>query len=96
MGFGRPNVSTVNGDSFPEIVDGLEFGIAFGLDFNLDVHVEEIEILLRLADDPESFLGAVDHIFQVEFRDARGMQPLREERPQAERLRGSGGRVAHA
>ena len=46
-------------------LDGLEFRIALGFDLHLDVHAEEIEVLLDLADDSESFLGAVGHVFQV-------------------------------
>ena len=65
------------------------------MDFNLHIHVEDIKILFRFANDPEPFLGAVDHVLQIEFRDSRRMKPLREEWAQAGRLRGSGGRVAH-
>ena len=97
LGFGRPNVSTVNGRFLSGDLDGLEFGIALGLDFDFHVHVEEVEILFRLADDPESFLGAVDHILQIEFRNARGMQPLREKWPQAGAVpTAAGGRVAQS
>ena len=50
---------------FPGDRDGLELGISLGLDFNLHVHVKDIQILLRFADDPESFFRAVNHVLQL-------------------------------
>src|SRR5882672_11284562 len=76
---------SLHGESgfFPGDVDLLEFGVSLGLDFNFHFHVEDIQVLLCLANDPESFFGAVDHVLQIEFRDSRRMKPLREEWAQA-------------
>ena len=74
--------------------DRFKFGISFRLNFNLHIHVKNVQVLLCFPDDSETLLGAVDHVLQIEFRNAGGMQPLRKKRTQAGRLRGSGGCVA--
>ena len=79
--------------------DGLDFGIALGLDLKFHRHAEEIEILLDLAIDAETGLGAKDGIGNVEFGDSGGIDPLRKERLNIGRSgligigrRGAGGR----
>ena len=60
--------------------DGPDFGIALGLDLKFHRHAEEIEILLDLAINAETGLGAKDGIGNVKFGYSGGIDPLGKER----------------